>query len=251
MLFHVVRLGLRVAGLTHNLCDRLAEGFSVEPRRRQMPFPGIAWSIQVYFHTTRVFIAVPFNLWQHKTSDPGKPSHRGLCPLEALLSQQIPHVFRLAIRLCRDPTLAQDLTQETMLKAVRKLDQLQSPDQLRVWLFRILANTWKDHVRAESRRGTEPLVSEPPAKSHSIESTANNREELSAALNAMNTLPEKQRAVLHLFAVEELSLKEIGEVLGMNPSTAKVNLFHARQAMKRKLPQFAAPNTTPAARSLH
>lgn len=60
----------------------------------------------------------------------------------------------------------------------------------------------------------------------------------------MNSLPEKQRAVLHLFAVEQLSLNEIGEVLGMKPATARVNLFHARQAMKRKLPQFSDPKRT-------
>lgn len=161
--------------------------------------------------------------------------------MEHLLTQQIPHVYRLAIRLCRDSTLAEDLTQETMLKAVRKQDQLESTDRLRVWLFRILANTWKDHARKRQRAKTERLLHEPPSCDAAVEEIACSQEHLATALVALNSLPEKQRAVLHLFAVEELSLREIGEVLDMNPSTARVNLFHARQAMKRKLPQFAVP----------
>ena len=128
-----------------------------------------------------------------------------------------------------------------MLKAIEKRDQLEEQDRLRVWLFRILANTWKDHVRRETIRRTEPLLSEPTAP---VRQTEEHKDELQLALDAMNSLPEKQRAVLHLFAVEQLSLNEIGEVLGMKPGTARVNLFHARQAMKRKLPQFSDPKRT-------
>ena len=128
-----------------------------------------------------------------------------------------------------------------MLKAIEKRDQLEEQDRLRVWLFRILANTWKDHVRRETIRRTEPLLSEPTAP---VRQTEEHKDELQLALDAMNSLPEKQRAVLHLFAVEQLSLNEIGEVLGMKPATARVNLFHARQAMKRKLPQFSDPKRT-------
>lgn len=161
--------------------------------------------------------------------------------MEQSLSEHVPHVFRLALRLCRDRLLAEDLTQDTMLKAIEKRDQLEEQDRLRVWLFRILANTWKDHVRRETIRRTEPLLSEPTAP---VRQTEEHKDELQLALDAMNSLPEKQRAVLHLFAVEQLSLNEIGEVLGMKPATARVNLFHARQAMKRKLPQFSDPKRT-------
>lgn len=171
-------------------------------------------------------------------------------PVENTLSQQIPHVYRLAVRLCRDRSLADDLTQETMVKAIQKFDQLQSADRLRVWLFQILANTWRDHLRKNARRRTEPLGQEPVRGEQPVSQNLESQEELRTVLDTMDSLPEKQRAVLHLFAVEQLSLNEIAEILGMNPSTARVNLFHARQSMKRKLPQFADPKST-AIRPLH
>lgn len=157
------------------------------------------------------------------------------------LTQHIPAVYRLALRLSGDQHIAEDLAQETMLKAVRKLDDLQNADRLRVWLLRIVANAWKDSIRSTSRQPTSSLRAEPIAPQESVEHTLSNHEHLQSALTAMNSLPEKQRAVLHLFAVEGLSLTEIGEILEMRPSTAKVNLFHARQAMKRKLPHIADP----------
>ena len=156
------------------------------------------------------------------------------------LSTEFSHVFRLALRFCRDRHLAEDLAQETMLKAVRKLDQLDSPDRLRVWLFRILTNTWRDHVRRCNNRPEIAEQVEPTDARHvPAEETAAQREQLQTALDAMDSLPEKQRAVLHLFAVEGLSLTEIGDALDMQPATAKVNLHHARKAMRKRLPEFA------------
>ena len=137
-----------------------------------------------------------------------------------------------------------------MLKAVRKLDQLKSNARLRVWLFQILSNTWTDHVRRTTR---QPTVSTDPAfdaVAPPTDEVAARREQLQAALEAMDSLPERQRTVLHLFAVESLSLAEIGEVLGMKAATAKVNLYHARQAMRKKLPELAPRTKTEPVRPL-
>lgn len=166
------------------------------------------------------------------------------------LTREIPHVYRLALRLARNTHVAEDLTQETMLKAVRKLDQLESAERVRVWLFRILSNTWRDHLRTAGRRPAEPLQHPVPANAPPAEDTAVHKEHLHSALAAMNALPEKQRAVLHLFVVEELSLREIGQSLGLRPETAKVHLFHARKAMQRKLPQLAALSSTATSKPL-
>ncbi len=168
--------------------------------------------------------------------------------LNGQLTTELPHVYRLALRFCRDSHVAEDLTQETMLKAVQKFESLESPDRLRVWVLRILANTWKDYVRRDTRRQThnEAAGDVVDRRLKTAEHITTHREELQVALDAMDSLPEKQRAVLHLFAVEGLSLAQIGEVLGMKPSTAKVNLHHARRAMREKLPQLANETITSA-----
>ena len=127
-----------------------------------------------------------------------------------------------------------------MLKAMRKQDQLNSPRQLRMWLFQILANTWRDHGRRVARGPrTSPDLDSIDTKSAPADESISHQEHLEIALDAMDSLPEKQRAVLHLFAVESMSLAEIAEVLGMKRNTVKVNLCHARRAMRTKLPEFA------------
>ena len=60
------------------------------------------------------------------------------------------------------------------------------------------------------------------------------------ALDAMYSLPDRQPEVLYLFAVEGLLVSEIGDVLEIRPATAKANLCHARNAMRRRLPELWA-----------
>lgn len=130
-----------------------------------------------------------------------------------------------------------------MLKAVRSSDQLRSPDRLRVWLLRILTNTWKDHLRKTASLSADEHQDHVIDHRHTpVERISSQQEDLQLVLKAMDSLPEKQRAVLHLFAVEQLSLGEIARILDMQPATARVNLYHARQSMKNRLPQLAELN---------
>lgn len=130
-----------------------------------------------------------------------------------------------------------------MLKAVRSRDQLRSPDRLRVWLLRILTNTWKDHLRKTASLSADEHQDHVIDHRHTpVERISSQQEDLQLVLKAMDSLPEKQRAVLHLFAVEQLSLGEIARILDMQPATARVNLYHARQSMKNRLPQLAELN---------
>lgn len=154
------------------------------------------------------------------------------------LTQQLPHVYRFALRLTAHRQLAEDLAQETMLRAVRNAEQAESVDRLRVWLFRILVNLWTDHLRREGRRAVTGLM-EDPVVSATPEAPLLVAEQRERVLKAIDSLPEKQRAVLYLFAVEELPLADIARVLGLQPGTVRVNLFHARKAMIKKLPHLA------------
>lgn len=153
------------------------------------------------------------------------------------LAQHTSQVYRLALRLSKDRHAAEDLTQETMLKGCRSFHTLKSNDRVLVWLLRIMVNLWRDQIRTNKRQPTKQLTDEPIDTRQSAEQFALNTERLEVALAAMDSLPERQRVVLHLFAVEQMSLQEIADIVGINPNTAKVNLFHARKAMHRKLPQ--------------
>jgi RNA polymerase sigma-70 factor (ECF subfamily) len=151
-----------------------------------------------------------------------------------LLEEWAPRVYRFALRLCDDPHIAEDLTQETFLRAWRHRARLRDDRAGGVWLFRITANLWCDQLRRGRSRVARagPLEDDKPDRSQPPERLAAGREELKHALEAMADLPPRQREVLYLSACEGLSTAEIGSVLGVSADAVKASLSLARKSMR-------------------
>jgi len=157
--------------------------------------------------------------------------------VRGLLEQHVLPVYRFALRLAGDPHRAEDLTQETFLRAWRRRKQLRDPSAARVWLFKITVNLWRDQLR-RARQGPRHADSscddhearQPPADRAMID-----QEDVERALGAMESLPGRQREVLYLRACEGLSLGQIADVLGISVEAAKSSLSLARKAMRRRL----------------
>src|SRR5262245_4386306 len=153
--------------------------------------------------------------------------------VQDLLERWLPRVYRFALRLTQDAHAAEDLTQETFLRAWRHREHLREPGSARAWLFRIAANLWRD----QRRRGrsavarAELLNVEPADCSRRPEAEASDREDLRRALQALDTLPDRQREVLYLSACEGLPPREIAAVLGISPEAAKASLSLARKRL--------------------
>jgi RNA polymerase sigma-70 factor (ECF subfamily) len=161
-------------------------------------------------------------------------------PSETLLEEWTPHVYRFALRLCEDPHVAEDLTQETFLRAWRQRDRLREEGTALVWLFKITANLWRDQLR----RGRSPVARAQPlpgdnlGRAQTPEQLVSEREELDRALAAMAELPDRQRQVLYLSACQGLASAEIGAILGISADAVKANLSLARKKMRARLEQF-------------
>ena len=154
--------------------------------------------------------------------------------MKALLEEYAPRVYRFALRLSGSPQDAEDLAQETFLRAWRHRGRLREAGALRVWLFTIAANLWRDRLR---RRKIEPRAFEATSdEGRSLVAPADvgpvDREDLDRLTQAMDRLPPRQREVLHLHAWEELSLAEIAQVLGITVDAAKASLSLARRRMR-------------------
>jgi RNA polymerase sigma-70 factor (ECF subfamily) len=153
------------------------------------------------------------------------------------LEAWVPRVYRFALRLSADPHVAEDLTQETFLRAWGGRGRLRDAAAVGVWLFRITANLWRDHLRRGrspvARAG--PLVDEQAEHAAPPEARAAGRENLGRALDALHGLPPRQREVLYLSACEGLTPAEVGAVLGISPGAAKTNLSLARKRMREVL----------------
>lgn len=157
--------------------------------------------------------------------------------MDEQLIEHLLSVYRFALRLtCGDLDMAEDLTQETMLRAIGKLHTLKQPDQLRSWLRSITANLWRDRLR---KRLHGPLLEphkrldEIPANSACrVERRLELDETVRACLSLLDRLPERQRTVLYLTACEQCSIGEIAEVLQITPQAVKASLCVARSRMR-------------------
>ena len=157
--------------------------------------------------------------------------------MKALLEQYLSHVYRFALRLTGNPDMAEDLTQDTFLRAWRNRRGLRDHRAVRVWLFRIAANRWRDKVLRRCRRPDHVEFSDDDCHGSRAlpDREAGDREDVRRAMEALDSLPPRQREVLYLHAVEGLSLAEIAEVLDIKPDAVKANLSLARKRMRRQL----------------
>ncbi|MEX2316438.1 MAG: RNA polymerase sigma factor [Pirellulales bacterium] len=155
-------------------------------------------------------------------------------PSSDALEAHVGMVYRYAKRITGRADLAEDLTQETLLRAWRSRHRLREPRAARLWLLRIATNIWNDHLR-QSRFRPQVLAAEPACPRPTATARSEHEEHVALALAAMDELPPRQRQVLYLATCEGLTHTEVAEVLGIAAAAVKSNLSLARREMRRRL----------------
>ena len=149
--------------------------------------------------------------------------------LAALIEPQIPALRRYAVALLREREAADDLVQDALERAIRAWPQRRRDGDLRAWLFAILRNRYLEGVRG--RRGVE-------VGSELLDDVADASADPGAALGVRDVLdglaglPEDQRSVLLLVAVEDMSYAEAAAVLAVPIGTVMSRLSRARGRMR-------------------
>jgi len=155
-------------------------------------------------------------------------------------------LYRTALRLMRSPADAEDLVQETYLKAFRAADSFQAGTNLRAWLFTILHNTARNRFRDRAR---EPVVADSDAVERAVWLAPTEdspealllRNTLGAELQAaIDDLPEAFRQAVWLRDVEEFSYAEIASMLGIPAGTVMSRLSRGRRLLFERLNQVKA-----------
>jgi RNA polymerase sigma-70 factor (ECF subfamily) len=135
-------------------------------------------------------------------------------------------------RLVGDREAAEDLCQETFIKALRAWEGRDPTASVAAWLYRIATNTAYDYLRRRRRIRFSPLIDtdQPPSGAHSMESRLDEREPVQ---NALAQLPPMYRLPLVLHSYEGHSTQEIAEALGCSNSAVKTRLFRARDRFRQ------------------
>ncbi|HYM91242.1 MAG TPA: sigma-70 family RNA polymerase sigma factor [bacterium] len=159
-----------------------------------------------------------------------------------MAAQHLDALYRTALRLTGRPQDAEDLVQETYLRAWRSLHTYRPGTNPKAWLFRILHNAHIDRFRASSR--TVPTVDElegqdPAFVVHETPETLVMAGLMDAEVRqALAEIPEVFRACLVLADLEGFSYQEIAEILSIPRGTVMSRLFRGRRAMRRLLTQY-------------
>lgn len=154
--------------------------------------------------------------------------------LHLLLTPYREHLFRVALAWSGDSMLADDLAQETLTRALTKHHQLKDKAKLEHWLFRILNNCWREHLRRQ--RPTEDLdemVLESPAEMP--EQGFHKQQVIDRVRAAVGKLPTGQKQVLTLVDLQGFSYAEVSEVLEIPQGTVMSRLSRARLSLKKQL----------------
>jgi RNA polymerase sigma-70 factor (ECF subfamily) len=155
--------------------------------------------------------------------------------------------------MTRNPADAEDLVQETFLKAYRAYDSFEEGTNLKAWLYRILTNTFINKYRTDSRRprqtelgDVEDLYMYRRISSGDTAETARSTEERvldglveSDIKEAVEDLPENFRLPVLLADLEGFSYKEIAEILDIPIGTVMSRLHRGRKAMQKRLWEYA------------
>lgn len=152
-------------------------------------------------------------------------------------------LFRLAFRLTRNEATAEDVVQETFLKAHRRLDSFDGRAQFSTWLYRIAVNTASDHRRSHARQedrwdALEDAGAggyEPPSTAPGPERLARSGDIARALRAAWPALSPLERAAFTLRHYEGQPVAEICRILEVGDSTAKQAVFRAVQKLRGAL----------------
>jgi RNA polymerase sigma-70 factor (ECF subfamily) len=151
-------------------------------------------------------------------------------------------LYNFAIYLTRKPPEADDLVQETYLRAFRFSHRFQPGTHLRAWLFQILRNTFLTFYR---RRERESAVAEDgvpdwdvPMFHDAPEDTASTMEAHTDLERAMHGLPEEFRTVLLMAEVEGMPLEEVARVMSCPVGTVKSRIFRAKERLRPLLRDY-------------
>ncbi len=160
--------------------------------------------------------------------------------LQGQLEQIRPRLYRLAYSWSHNAALADDLVQETLIKALKSANQLRDPALLNSWLFSILANCLRDHYRKyREMDDIDELEDFHFAHENTPENVHSQSQIISRVRDAVSKLPLGQRQVLTLVDLEELSYIEVASILDIPMGTVMSRLCRARLAMKTLLKELA------------
>ena len=154
--------------------------------------------------------------------------------MEQIYEQYFETVYKYLFCLTRNSDMAEELTQETFYRAVKKIHTFKGECKISVWLCQIAKNLWYDECRKHQKaiKMNEENFLETQVSNDVTEEKVVQNEEKMALYKKLQKLDKKTREVIYLRITEELSFKEIGTILNQTENWARVTFYRGKQKLK-------------------
>ncbi|MBQ9535640.1 MAG: sigma-70 family RNA polymerase sigma factor [Clostridia bacterium] len=153
--------------------------------------------------------------------------------IEKLYREYFSVVYKYVLSISRDSLTAEEITQETFFKALKRIDKFRGESSVSVWLCQIAKNAYCDLVKQRDRY--EELTDEAGEPQGSIEGDWIAKADIKAVHRILHQLPEPYKEVFSLRIFRDLSFSDIGDLFGKSDSWARVTFYRARLKIKEEM----------------
>ena len=156
------------------------------------------------------------------------------------LEEMRPRLYKVAYSWCHAADIADDLVQDTIIKAMRHSQSLRDMNKMHSWLFSIMANCWRDYLR--SQKPTDDIDECTFTDDSTPELTQERQNITDIVQKAVASLPQGQRQVLSLVDLEGFSYAEVADIMKIPAGTVMSRLNRARKALAEQLLELKEQN---------
>ncbi len=148
------------------------------------------------------------------------------------LAGELPHLRRFARALAGDASLADDLVQDCIERALNKSHLYDPARPLRAWLYAVLRNLFISGIRRDSRSTVVKSVEHLAGSEGAVRPVQEDRLSVALINDALDQLPQQHREVIVLVALEEMSYRDVAEITGVPIGTVMSRLSRARSSLQ-------------------
>ena len=152
---------------------------------------------------------------------------------DKIYAEYFSEVYKFVLSLCRNPTLAEEITQEAFFKALKNIDSFKGDCKLSTWLCKIAKNTFYSSVKKDSRQADYSL--EIVVSDEDIEARFADKEAAYAIHKVLHKLNDPYKEVFWLRIFGELSFAQIGALFSKTESWARVTYYRAKIMIKEEI----------------
>ena len=153
------------------------------------------------------------------------------------LTKELPHLRRFARALCGDAALADDLVQDCVERAMGKSHLYDPSRPLRAWLYAVLRNIFISGLRRDRRSSVIKTVDDLVEREDAVAAAQEDRISVKQISEALDRLPTQHREVIVLVGLEEMSYRDVAEILAVPIGTVMSRLSRARSQLREILEQ--------------